>query len=100
MKKILLFIVIALGFCTYTFAESKTEIVVKEGLVKTSTDQGDSLVRSGQRAILEEGKEPAISFNWTAKSRPSATSEPKIFGTHQLRFIPSIRKMHGKWVLL
>jgi tetratricopeptide (TPR) repeat protein/predicted DNA-binding antitoxin AbrB/MazE fold protein len=62
MKNILITLVI-LGLCAYTCAESKTEIAVKEGIVKTSTDKGDSLIRPGQKAVLQEGKEPSISLN-------------------------------------
>ncbi len=62
MKKVFL-ITHIVCLCASVWAESKTEIVVKDGIVKTTTNQGDSLIRSGQRAVLREGQEPSVSLN-------------------------------------
>lgn len=62
MKKVII-ILLTLGFCARTVAESKTEIVVKEGIVKTTTNQGDSLIRRGQKAVLKEGQLPQVTLN-------------------------------------
>lgn len=62
MKKMLSSLII-LSLCAITHAESKTEIVVKKGIVKTTTAQGDSLVSPGQKAVLENGRKPAISMS-------------------------------------
>lgn len=53
----------ALLICTAAVAQNRTEIVVREGLVKTMTDRGDSLVKAGQTAVMKDGQEPTISFN-------------------------------------
>ncbi len=62
MKNIL-FIAMILCLCASALAESKTEVIVKDGIVKTSTDQGDSLIKPGQKAVLKDGQEPAVTLN-------------------------------------
>jgi tetratricopeptide (TPR) repeat protein len=51
-----------LSLCAMAHAESKTEVVVRKGLVKTTTAQGDSLVSPGQKAVLEANKKPQVAI--------------------------------------
>ena len=53
MKKIFRCLAVLL-ICRAVLAESKTEVVVKEGIVKTTTPQGDSLVRPVRLPFLAQ----------------------------------------------
>lgn len=55
--------VLILWLCAFAQAQSKTEVVVKRGEVKTQTAQGERIVNAGQKGILSEGQKPLVAVN-------------------------------------
>ena len=52
-----------LSLCAIAYPESKTEVVVQRGTVKTQTNQGERVVNAGQKSILTEGQKPLVAVN-------------------------------------
>jgi hypothetical protein len=54
-------LILSLG--AIALAESKTEVVVQRGTVKTQTAQGERVVNAGQKSVLAEGQKPLVAVN-------------------------------------
>jgi hypothetical protein len=54
-------LILSLG--AIALAESKTEVVVQRGTVKTQTEQGERVVNAGQKSVLAEGQKPLVAVN-------------------------------------